>query len=138
MSTVFLSYSHKDEIWKDRLNTHLGVLEAQGLLDVWDDRRVDAGADWRENVEAVIARASLAVLLISADFLTSAFILSKEVPELLARRAQEGLTVIPVIIRSCAWQEIEWLREIQARPLDGQPLLARLRRISTSSARNAA
>jgi hypothetical protein len=36
MPSVFLSYSHKDEDWKKRLRTHLAVLEAEGLLDVWD------------------------------------------------------------------------------------------------------
>jgi len=41
--SVFLSYSHKDEDWKKRLRTHLGVLESQGLLDVWDDRRIEGG-----------------------------------------------------------------------------------------------
>lgn len=46
LPTVFISYSHKDEEWKDRLVTHLSVLERAGLLDVWDDRRIEAGADW--------------------------------------------------------------------------------------------
>ena len=32
--TVFISYSHKDEDWKNRLVTHLGVLRHQGLLDL--------------------------------------------------------------------------------------------------------
>ena len=30
MPSVFLSYSHKDEAWKDRLKTHLGVLGHHG------------------------------------------------------------------------------------------------------------
>jgi hypothetical protein len=28
--TVFISYSHKDEVWKDRLLEHLGGLEVLG------------------------------------------------------------------------------------------------------------
>ena len=43
--SVFISYSHKDEEWKDRLVTHLGVLEQAGILDVWEDRRIEAGDD---------------------------------------------------------------------------------------------
>jgi len=42
--TVFISYSHKDEGWKDRLVAHLGILKAS--LDIWEDRRIGAGADW--------------------------------------------------------------------------------------------
>ena len=37
---VFISYSHKDEIWKDRLVSHLGVLAEQDLLRTWNDRNL--------------------------------------------------------------------------------------------------
>jgi hypothetical protein len=63
---VFLSYSHKDEIWKDRLATHLGVLEQEGLLSVWNDRQIKAGAEWQREIEAAIQTADVAVLLVSA------------------------------------------------------------------------
>jgi WD40 repeat protein len=118
MPSVFLSYSHKDEIWKDRLKTHLGVLE----IDAWDDRRIEGGADWFEEIQEALARASVAILLISADFLTSEFILSQEVPKLLERRSREGLPVIPVVVRTCAWKRVEWLERIQTRPTAGQAL----------------
>jgi hypothetical protein len=120
--TVFISYSHKDEAWKDRLVTHLGVLEKQGQLDLWDDRRIGAGQDWRAEIQAAMVRASVAVLLVSADFLTSDFIMGKEVPRLLQRRDEQGLRVFPVIAKPCAWQRVEWLVRMQVRPKDGKPL----------------
>jgi hypothetical protein len=43
--TVFISYSHQDEKWKDRLLTQLGVLQQQSILALWHDRRIGAGAD---------------------------------------------------------------------------------------------
>jgi WD40 repeat protein len=120
--SVFLSYSRQDEAWKDHLKKHLGVLEAQGLLDTWDDRRIEAGADWFEEIQDAMAQASVAVLLISADYLTSKFILGKEVPKLLERRSREGLPVIPVIVHACAWEQVKWLRPLQARPKDDRAL----------------
>jgi hypothetical protein len=122
--TVFISYSHKDEVWKDRLVTHLGVLKRQGLLDLWDDRRIGAGLDWQPEIEEAMDRARVAVLLVSADFLTSEFILGTDVPRLLQRRDEEGLRVFPVIVRPCAWLRVEWLARMQARPKDGRPLSA--------------
>jgi len=122
--TVFISYSHKDEPWKDRLVTHLDVLQRQGLLDLWDDRRISAGAEWYPEIRQAIDRARVAVLLVSADFLTSDFILGEEVPRLLQRRDEEGLRVFPVIVRPCAWQRVKWLARMQARPRDGRPLSA--------------
>jgi tetratricopeptide (TPR) repeat protein len=116
--TIFICYSHKDKSWKERLVTQLGVLD----VDVWDDRRIAAGADWLPEIEQAIGRASVAILLISADSLTSDFIRHEEVPRLLERRRGEGLRVIPLIVRPCAWQKVKWLSPIQARPRDGRPL----------------
>ena len=122
--TVFISFSHKDEPWKDRLVTHLGVLKQQGLLDLWDDRRIGAGQDWHPEIQAAMSRASVAMLLVSADFLTSQFILGEEVPRLLERREKEGLRVFPVILRPCAWKQVNWLARMQLRPQDARPLSA--------------
>jgi len=41
--TVFISYSHMDEAWKDRLVIHLRALEQAGRITIWDDRRIDGG-----------------------------------------------------------------------------------------------
>ncbi len=38
--TIFISYSHKDEVWKDRLKPHLEVLETAGRISIWDDRGI--------------------------------------------------------------------------------------------------
>ena len=120
--TVFISYSHKDEVWKDRLVTHLGVLQQEGLLDLWDDRRIGAGENGYQKIEEAITRANVAVLLVSADFLTSKFILSKEIPSLLERMDKEGLRIFPVIIRPCAWKHVKWLARMNLRPKDGRPI----------------
>jgi len=120
--SVFISYSHKDEEWKDRLVTHLGVLEHEGILDVWEDRRIEAGDDWKPEIENAINKAAVAILMISANFLTSKFILGEEVPKLLKRRTEEGVRVIPLIVKPCAWTQVKWLSPIQARPKDGRPL----------------
>jgi tetratricopeptide (TPR) repeat protein len=122
MQKVFISYSHKDEDWKNRLQTHLAVLEMQELLSVWDDRKIAGGEDWYPEIEQAIQSAHVAILLISADFLSSKFIQGKEVPPLLQRRKNEGLRVIPLILKPCAWQAVEWLSKIQGRPIDNQPL----------------
>ncbi len=113
---VFISYSHRDEGWKDRLVKQLAVLETEGLLEVWSDRRIDAGEDWRQKIEKALAHAQVAVMLVTADFLISPFIRGVEVPEMLRRREQEGLHVFPIIVRSCTWQKAAFLKAIQARP----------------------
>src|SRR5215468_1045849 len=105
--TVFISYSHKDEDWKNRLVTHLGVLQQQNLLDLWDDRRIGAGENWYQKIRDAMDAASTAILLISPDSLTSAFILREEVVRLLERRDKDGLHIFPEIVKPCAWKQVK-------------------------------
>ena len=121
--TVFISYSHKDVNWKDKLVTHMGVLQKEGFLDLWDDSQINAGEDWHQKIKQAIEMASVAILLVSADFLTSNFILSEEVPNLLERRDKEGLWIFPVILKPCVWDEVKWLVRMQVRPKDGKSLI---------------
>src|SRR5262245_52717279 len=97
---IFISYSHKDEKEKDKLLSHLAVLQAGGLISLWSDDRIKAGADWKQEIREAMAQAKVAILLISANFLSSSFILSQEIPALLQRREREGLTVFPVIAKA--------------------------------------
>jgi tetratricopeptide (TPR) repeat protein len=120
--TVFISYSHKDEVWKDRILGQFGVLESEGLLSTWDDRRITGGDEWFEEIRAALGKAQSAILLISPDFLRSQFILNDELPRLLDRKAREGLLVVPVVVRPCPWKEVEWLNRLQLRPKEGRPL----------------
>lgn len=122
--SVFISYSHKDEEWKNRLETHLRVLEMQEIFNVWEDRQIEAGDDWYPEIENAINNATIAILMISANFLSSKFIVGEEVPKLLERREKEGIRVIPVIVKPCTWTRVSWLSKIQARPKDGRALSA--------------
>lgn len=120
--TVFISYSHRNEDYKDRLVVHLKALQLGDSLEEWDDRRIQPGDAWLPEIQAAVERASIAVMLVSADFLASDFIQRQEVPEILERRGKEGLRVISVIVGPCNWQNIGWLAALQVRPKDGVPL----------------
>ena len=122
MSKIFISYSHKDEVWKDRLQEQLGALALEGYFSVWDDRQIKPGDDWFAEIERALNQADVAVMLISASFLTSTFIRTEEIPTLLLRREQEGMRLIPLIVRPCAWQKVTWLSAIQGAHKDNQPL----------------
>jgi hypothetical protein len=115
MSTpkIFISYSHKDDIWKDRLLIHLRVLERQGRIDVWDTGRVQAGTNWVDEIFNALKEAKIAVLLISPDFLASDFIVERELSTILGRRQQEGLIVLSVLVRPCSWVDLPELAQIQ-------------------------
>ncbi len=120
--TVFVSYSHHDAHEKEALLSHLGILQNAGLIDLWSEDCIRGGSDWVEEIKQAIARARVAVLLISANYLNTAFILDQQIPILLKRRKSEGLTVFPIIAKACAWQTIDWLAQMRVRPASGQPI----------------
>jgi ubiquinone/menaquinone biosynthesis C-methylase UbiE len=98
---VFISYSHKDRPWLDRLQVFLRPLERDGLIERWDDTRIRAGDGWRDEIRRAIASARVVVLLISADFLASDFVEREELPPLLAQARDQGARIIPVIVGHC-------------------------------------
>ncbi len=61
-------------------------------------------ADWKKGIEKAQSEARAAILLISADFLASSFIVNNELPPLLKNAKTKGVTIIPVIPKPCGFQ----------------------------------
>ncbi|WP_020394300.1 SUMF1/EgtB/PvdO family nonheme iron enzyme [Thiolinea disciformis] len=122
MTDIFISYSHHDEPWKDALVRQLKVLQWHGEFAIWDDRQIEVGSNWLPAIEHAIERARVALLLVSSDFLTSEFVTRQEIPRLLQRREAEGLQVVPIIVKPCAWQAVPWLAALQGATKDNRPL----------------
>lgn len=104
---VFISYSHDDKEWLDRLQKTLKPLLRKKTISSWDDTKIRVGAKWKDDIEKALSEAKAAVLLVSQNFLASDFIASEEVPELLKSARTKGLTIIWVPISDCLWQETE-------------------------------
>lgn len=121
---IFISYSHKDETFKDEFITMFAGLQRQGLIDAWHDRRIAAGEEWLNAIQQAMEKCSLAVLLVSPDFIASSFIQEKELVQLFQRRIKEGLRVVPVVVRPCLWQSEPIIKELQALPKDGKPVIS--------------
>ena len=118
---VFVSYSHQDEKWKNRLLPHLRSLELAGVqLKVWEDRQIDGGSTWYTEIRQAMENAAAAILLISANFLGSAFCVQQEAKFLLERRANRRMLLIPVLLKDCTWQAHSWLCDLQMLPRDGK------------------
>lgn len=99
--SIFVAYSHDDKVWLERLKTHLRPLARGGTLELWVDTQLKPGTRWREEIEHALGRASVAVLLISADFLASDFIAGIELPTILNAERDRGLAVVPVFVAPC-------------------------------------
>ena len=111
---VFISYSHSDKQYLDRLLVHLKPLEKEGLIDLWVDARLRAGDRWKKEIENALSKATVAILLVSADFLASDFITNNELPPILRNAEEQGTRVIPLIVKPCRFTRDANLRHFQA------------------------
>jgi hypothetical protein len=123
---VFISYSHADKEWLDRLKRHLKPLVREGNLDCWDDTHIRPGDDWKQEIQNALDTAQVAVLLISADFFASDFIDETELPPLLDAAKAKGVRILPVILSASRFARNPALARFHAvnppdRPLNGMP-----------------
>ena len=59
VNRIFLSYSHKDKEWVDRLKVIIApyLRAAESELDFWDDSRLQAGQQWDAEIRHALAEA---------------------------------------------------------------------------------
>lgn len=121
-ATIFVSYSRQDKAEKLQLVTHLRVLDYANHTVTWSDAHIGVGTPWETEIRQVIETARVAVLLVSANFLTSAYINEKEIPWMRQRHLKGKLTIVSLIAKHCEWQAHPWLMTLGARPKHGQPV----------------
>ena len=56
------------------------------------------------------------------DFLSSDFIMKEEIPYLLEKRQNDGMTLLPIYVWPCFYTAVSWLKQIQMYPDPKTPL----------------
>lgn len=118
---LFLSYSHKDEPFRDVLATHLKILERQKVIDVWHDHMIGAGAEFEDDIDVNLKTADIILLLVSADFMASDYCVNKEVPRAMQKHEDKTATVIPISLRPCDTKNMAFMK-LQGLPKNFKPI----------------
>src|SRR5260221_3923998 len=121
MATAFISYSHRDEVFRQELETHLAPLRRQGLLSVWHDRRITPGDHLDDAISENLESADLILMLISADFVASEYCYAREMTRALERNQARAARAISIICRPCDFQGLPFARFLLL-PTDGKPV----------------
>ena len=119
---LFISYSHRDDRYREQLVTHLAGLRRQGVIADWHDRKIVPGKEWREAIDQNLNTADCVLLLVSPDFLASDYCYSIEMQRTLEKHWEGDVLVIPVIVRPSDWQNTP-LGDLEALPKDAKPVV---------------
>src|SRR5947209_8092758 len=118
---VFYSYAHEDESLRAELEKHLSLLKRQRLIAGWHDRQILAGTDWSQAIDTHLERASVILLLVSADFLASDYCYGIEMQRALERHEAKQACVIPILLRPVDWQGAPFAH-LQVLPTNAKPV----------------
>ena len=118
---VFYSYSHKDEPYREALETHLSILRRNGHITEWHDRRISAGSEWEVDINFNLEDADMILLLVSSNFLASDYCYDTEMIRAMERHDAKEAIAIPIILSPCLWSQSQFSK-LNALPKDGKAI----------------
>lgn len=104
------------------LLTQLKVLTiSDKRIEFWEDGLLEPGVEWDAEIKNRLYNAHIVLMLVSANFLTTEYVLNIEIKETLLRQEKGEVSAIPVILKPCAWKDTS-LAAFQALPRKGTPI----------------
>lgn len=98
---IFVGYDKSDERWVRRLSTIFTPLIREGTLSMWTNDSIQAGNEWRKDIEIAIKQADFVILMVSPSFLESEFLNDFTVPAVLKENSVRGLPISWLPLASC-------------------------------------
>lgn len=124
--TIFVSYAHEDEALKATFTRNLVDEAISDAITLWDDRRLEGGRQWEEDLLYRMEQSPVIFLLVTDHFLSSQYCMTREVPA--ARRLYEARKAHVLVIRlSPCTLDTAGLQSLPSWPDDGRPLRNRER-----------
>lgn len=105
---VFISYHRGDRVWMHELRKYLRPMEQFGLVSIWSDEEIPAGAKWLDELQAALAKAKVAVFLVTQDFLNSEFIREFELKPLLSAAETGEVSIVWIPVRASGYKQMEF------------------------------
>ena len=123
-NTIFISYSRKDKDWADLFESALKLGVTRKLYTTFTDRQIVPGDRWDREIKAKIASATIALVLVTPEYLGSDYVAGTELPTIVDRHREKSLSLQWVPIKKVEDWKLEQfsLQDIQALWSKNQPL----------------
>lgn len=119
---LFLSYAHEDAAHARAVEKALSVLVGKGEIEVYADWRMNSGEIWRKKLKTFVRKCRIAIPLLSSDFFSSAFISEEELPTIVRQAGKDRMTILPLLVRDCAFELHDELGRLQLVNSPEKPL----------------
>lgn len=119
-ASVFVSYSHLDDEFRKRFETHMAQLHREGVR-TWFDGDIIPGAELNPQIRRALKRADIFVALASPNYLASRYCFETEYGFALRKAARKKLYVVVVLLRQCQWLHTRMAR-YKLLPRDAKPV----------------
>ncbi len=119
-ASVFVSYSHLDDEFRKRFETHMAQLQREGVR-TWFDGDIIPGAELNPQIRRALKRADIFVALASPNYLASRYCFETEYGFALRKAARKKLYVVVVLLRQCQWRHTRMAR-YKLLPRDAKPV----------------
>ncbi|MEL6866833.1 MAG: toll/interleukin-1 receptor domain-containing protein [Bacteroidota bacterium] len=118
---IFTSYAHDDESLREKLDKHMAMIRRHPAVHIWNDRGIEPGEEWDEEIKKELDSADIILLLVSSNFLASDYIYKVELKGALEKHAAKEAVVIPIIMKPCDWTFAEFAM-LQGLPKNAKPV----------------
>lgn len=120
---VFCCYAREDQPYVKELIKHLMPLQREGLITLWADTNINAGAEWEKEIHQHLTTSHIILLLVSPDFIASHYCYGIEMTYSMERHRRGEAQVIPISLRPVDWKNTPFAK-LQALPRDAHPIVS--------------
>ena len=118
---AFISYSHVDEYYVERLQKHLAMLKRDSLIESFYDRDIHVGDSLDDEIARNLADSQIFIAVVSPDFIASNYCFERELATALEMHQAGRIRVVSVIVEPCEWQRSP-LGSFLVAPKDGKAI----------------
>ncbi len=119
---IFISHSHQDAKWAQRLRVHLKPLERTLGIASLSEAQYNLIKSWPEALLESIRTSQVAIILVSAYYLASDYHMEQEMPAILQAAEGQELRVVTLIISSSFWTRLRRFSKIPSFNSPDTPL----------------